>query len=916
MRPVDLRVEHLTNPLGIDVAQPRLSWRYDLADQTRRGQRQSAYRILVATSQTDLDQDTGDLWDSGRQKTDSSTHIAYAGQALESHQWCYWKVIVWDETGAPYTSGESACWQMGLLRPEDWQAAWIGAEHEPTRVIQVLDAARNERIEVQQSPPCPLLRRCFRTRAPVRRAVLYATALGEYEVRLNGQRVGDRYLTPEWTDYDRRVLYQAYEVTDLLQPGDHALGAQLADGWYLGLLGPGDRLRQRYYGSVRRFRCQLHLEFADGTTDTVGTDSAWKLCPDGPIRSSDHFLGETVDFRRERSGWDCPDYDDSDWQPVYVDEAIDVPVTAQRHEPIQVFASLEPVSVTEPEPGVFIFDMGQNLAGWCEIELDGPAGTEVRLRHGEMLELDGTLHTENLRLARQTDTYILDGRGSRTAHPRFTFHGFQYVEVTGLPQAPPAGCLVARAFSNNPPVTGSFHCSNPHLEQLWRNILWTQRGNMHAIPTDCPQRNERMGWTGDAQVFARTALFNMDMAAFFAKYTTDMRDAQGASGAFTDFAPHPFRSEHEFSFGPGWADAGIIVPWHTYVASGDIRLLAEHYDAMRRYVDGIRARNPDGVWRDWGSNYGDWLNGDTLIAEDYPATGASIPKQVFATAFFALSASLLARIATVLRQPGDVARYTDLAAQVRTAFEREFVAADGTIEGDTQSTYAIALGFDLLPPSLQPAAVARLIDRIEAYDRRLSTGFISTIHMIRELSRRGHHELACELVESHRFPSWLYTIDQGATTVWERWDGYVKGRGFQNKGMNSFNHYSIGAVGEWLYTVVLGLEFDPAAPGMKHAIIRPRPGGSLTWARGSYRSQHGLFAVAWTRQAGTFTLEVDVPPNTSASVSVPTTEPDAVREGGEVLSDRPGIESVTVDTQEVTVEVLSGSYRFSAPSTA
>jgi alpha-L-rhamnosidase len=500
--------------------------------------------------------------------------------------------------------------------------------------------------------------------------------------------------------------------------------------------------------------------------------------------------------------------------------------------------------------------------------------------------MDGTLHTENLRLAAQTDIYYLNNELNsevRKLHPHFTFHGFQYVEITGLKEKPTVDFLVGKAFSSNPPVVGNFECSNQMINKLWSNILWTQRDNMHSIPTDCPQRNERMGWTGDAQVYAQTAIYFMDMAAFFNKFTIDLRDEQAEAGMYPDFAPHPIEPDFRNAFGPGWGDCGVILPWRLYVAYHDTRVIEEHYDSMKRYLDLITEENEEYIWKVWGSNYGDWLNGDTLIAKDYPKFGASMPKDAYATAFYALSSELMGKMAKIIGKEKDSAYYFDLSQKVKKAFQENFINADGEINGMTQAGYAIAFGFNLLTEAQQEKGMEFLLEIIEGYDYRISTGFISTIQLLLELSKRNQNELAYKFVESHRFPSWGYSIDQGATTIWERWDGFVKGRGFQNKGMNSFNHYSFGSVAEWLYSVMLGIQFDEQYPGMQHIILSPMPGGSITWAKGSYKSIRGKIGVSWKKLESTLELNLEIPPNTEASLTIPVKSPKSIQKNGKEM---------------------------------
>jgi len=906
----NLRCEYLVNPLGVDVIAPRLSWLLDPGDDDPNGLYQLAYQVIVASSPEQFNVAAADLWDSGKIESPETAQIAYGGKPLESRAWCYWKVKVWSNRGgeSSFQECELAYWHMGLLSKQDWNTSWIGAPAGEPRTIQVTDTTQPSPVEIIASDPSPLLRRQFKLSGKPKRAMLYVTSLGEYEMRLNGNRVGDHLLAPEWTDFAKRLLYQAYDVTSNVKEGDNVLGAMLADGWYMGLLGPGDKVRQRYYGSNRRLLAKLIVEMTDGSSIEVATDDSWKVFENGPVQAADHFMGESFDARLEQAGWDTPDFDDSGWSQAIVDESVEVNLVAQKNEPVRVFDTLKPIAITEPSPGTYVFDLGQNMVGWCEIRLDGDAGQSITLRHGEMLDLEGNLYVDNLRLANQKDTFILDGSGSRWYHPHFTFHGFRYVETSGLTSAPALQDLVGKAFCSDMKLAGSFECSNTLLNKLWNNILWTQRDNMVSIPTDCPQRNERMGWMGDAQVFAQTAIFNLDMAAFYSKFTVDMRDEQPEEGMYPDFAPHPF-PPFSNSFGPAWGDCGVIIPWRVYVAYGDTRLLEEHYDSMKRYIELIYDENPDYIWRTKGSNYGDWLNGDTLKAEGYPSKGGEMPKIAFATAFYALSAGLVAKMAAVLGKDDDARRFADLASNVRAAFNEKFVdQEDGKIEGDTQAGYAISLGFDLLPEDKQGLAMEHLVTVIEQYDGRLSTGFISTIQMMLELSKRGHNEQAYAFAESTRFPSWGYTIENGATTIWERWDGFVAGRGFQDKGMNSFNHYSIGAVGEWFYRIVLGINFDEHEPGMKHVILAPRPGGTLEWAKGSYDSIRGRISSSWMKTDNAITYTFEIPPNVRATIEVPAGPLNMVKINGMMPGDKLGIDLEQNEGNQIVFEANSGKF--------
>lgn len=908
LKPANLRCEYLVEPIGIDSAKPRLSWTLLSTDADARGLAQSAYQILVASTAEALAKETGNVWDSGRVTSSQSNQIEYAGAQLASRQRVYWKLRVWDQKEQPSEWSAPATWSMGLLRAEDWgDAKWIGdATPAPPQGYDPL--------------PAPLLRKNFACdgAGKIRRATAYVTALGLYEFRLNGQRVGDHLLAPEWTDYKKRVQYQTYDVTNHIHAGENAIGLILGDGWYAGKIGltgivPKGPPRA-IYGRQPSALLRLEVEMDNGATQTIVSDGSWQSTLDGPIRMADLLDGETYDAQRAIAGWDTAKPSGGNWSAVRVFETPSARLVAQPNEPIRVTRELRPIAITEPKPGVYIFDLGQNMVGWTRLKARGPAGTTLTLRHAEMLNADGTLYTTNLRGAAQTDRYTLRGDGEETFEPHFTYHGFRYVEVTGLSEKPTPDTLVGRVFHSAAPEVGAFECSEPLLNKLWQNILWTQRANLHSTPTDCPQRDERCGWMGDILAFAPTACFNMDMAAFFTKWIPDTRDAQANDGRFADFSPQPFDPNVRFSGVPAWGDAGVFVPWIAYEYYGDKRLLAEQYDAAVRWVEYIRGKNPDLLWKNArGNDYGDWLNADTLKLAGWPATGAEVPKHVFATAFFARSTQLLAQMALVLGKTADAEKYEKLAADIRAAFCAAYVTPEGRIEGDTQAGYAVALNFDLLPQNVQAAAARRMVERFEPYEGQISTGFHSTVPLMLELSRRGRNDEAYRLSLNRRMPSWGYAIDHGATTIWERWDGFVEGRGFQDPGMNSFAHYAIGSVGEWMYRVILGINPDPAAPGFERIIIRPRPGPGLTWARGSYDSIRGRIAVEWRLQETGLTLAIEIPPNASATIYVPADSAEKVAESGQPASQAVGVEYVGYEDGAAIYRVGSGKYSFSAP---
>jgi alpha-L-rhamnosidase len=885
-----LRCEYLVDPLAIDTREPRLSW---VIDSRANGAKQTAYQILVASSARSLAAGSGDLWDTGKVASNQTNQIVYAGKPLASRQRCFWKVRVWDQNDKPATWSKAAEWAMGLLQPSDWAAAWIG-----------------DKLPSVENVAATTLRRTFTLQGKARRAIVYASALGVYELRINGQRVGNHVLAPEFTDYHTRTQYQAYDVTALLQAGDNCIGALLGDGWYAGGVGLAHLIKKtrNIYGNHPRLMAQLEIELANGKTERIVTDSAWRATREGAIRSADILQGEDYDARREMSGWDKAGFDDKGWQPADVAGGVKTQLVAQPNEPIRVNREIKPIAVNQPKPGIYVFDMGQNMVGWCRLKTRGAGGTKVTLRHAEMLNEDGTIYTENLRIAKQTDTFILKGNtqsgGVETFEPHFTYHGFRYVEVTGVAEKPGIEALTGRALYSDMPETGSFECSEPMLNKLWQNILWTQRDNMHSMPTDCPQRDERLGWMGDIQIFVGTGILNMDMAAFFTKWMRDVRDAQADDGRFADFSPHPFGRNERFTGVPGWGDAGIVVPWRMWQHYGDKRILAESFESGKRWVEFIRSNNPDLLWKKKrGNDYGDWLNSDTFIYEGIPRKGGEVPKEVFATMMFAYATDLLARMANVLGKEEEAKTYKALFADIKTALNKAYVAEDGRIQGNTQAGYALALHFDLLPEKVRPAAVKHMLEGIAAYKGHMSTGFHSTYRMMLELTREGHNEEAYKLIKQRDFPSWGYSIDNGATTIWERWDGYVKGRGFQNKGMNSFNHYAIGAVGEWMYRVILGINQDDRRPGYEHFIVRPQPGGGLKWAKGSYNSIRGKIEVDWKLVMDRVYLNLTVPANTTATVYLPT--PDA-----KPFGKMNGMEFLRWEGTTAVLEVQPGKYNF------
>ena len=892
-----LSYEYRSNPLGIDITAPRLSWQMQ---SDRRGARQTAYRILADGDPKRLQAGEADLWDSGKIESDQSVHIPYAGQKLASRQRVHWKVTVWDETGQASDS-EPAWFEMGLLKRQDWKGKWIGAA-----------LTGGPRTNV----PAPFLRKAFTLPGAAGAARLYISALGLYECSINGQPVGDDVFNPGWTDYRQRVQYKVYDVTNLLREGDNALGAILGDGWAVGHVGMGHR---QNYVNRPRLLAQLEVALTDGRVITVATDRTWKH-QFGPILENDMLMGEAYDARLEMPGWDAPGFDDKRWLGVEVFDDPGIALVATNGPTVRRSNELPPASDPVEQRSFltnrFIFDLGQNMVGRVRFKGSAPAGTTVTLRFAEALDADGSLYTTNLRAARATDYYTFKGEGEEIWEPKFTFHGFRYVELAGYPGPATRDTITGLALHSDMAQTGDFECSEPLLNQLQHNIVWGQKGNFVDVPTDCPQRDERLGWTGDIQVFARTAAFNMAVAGFMTKWAQDVADAQTEQGSIPPVVPDalPFLKDG----GPAWADAVIICPWTVYLCYGDRRILENNYATMSKFMQFILEASPGYIrcapeYEGW-PGFGDWLS-----------INAATPRDLIGTAFLAYDAGLMAQIAAVLGKKEDAYKYGQLFAEVKQAFAARYLkgsqlpvaapqpserrrmmdGADAISRGNlkavdygpiasevfntdlftpTQTSYVLALHFDLLPEELRPLAVAELVADIERRDMHLSTGFVGAPYLPHVLSQGGRLDIAYALLNQKTWPSWLYSVTQGATTIWERWDGWTEENGFQDPGMNSFNHYAYGSIGAWLYNTAAGIEIDPAQPGYKHIILRPQPGGGLTHAAGKLKTLYGQLVSQWTIANGAFEWTVVVPPNTTATVHLPMQEGSTIRLNGQAAA--------------------------------
>ena len=848
-----LRCEYLDNPLGLEVARPRLFWQMQ---SQRAGARQVAYRITA---------DNG--FDSGRIESAQSAQIVYDGPALSSRQRVNWSVEVEDETGA-VTRSETAFWEMGLLSRDNWQADFIagdlaGGPHNPM--------------------PAPFFRRPFVVGQPVKSARLYATALGVYECEINGHKVGEAVLAPGWTDYFKRLNYQTYDVTEMIAQGDNVLGATVGDGWYCGHIG---WRRRQNYGQKPHFCGQLEIEFEDGSRQIIASDGSWQFAY-GPILSADLLIGEDFDARLQMDGWSAPNYQTGDrWRTALVAQKPALNLTASPAPPIVVTQELVPIG-THRHGNSVIFDMGQNMVGRVHIKISGERGQTLKFRFAEILAdgplaTSGPIYTANLRggAAQQTNYYTLRGEGEEEWEPRFTFHGFRYVEVTGLTGEPAPDFLTGVVLHSAAEKTSDFECSDPLVNQLWRNIDWGWRGNSLDVPTDCPQRDERLGWTGDAQVFVPTSCFLRDVPAFWTKWARDVADAQqsdgsvpcvvpmpGTYGAVTDEQGGAGGPWHDG--GPAWADAVLICPWTLYRRYGDVRVLQENYGVFKDYLNYLESTARDNVRCDENAEY--WRGfGDWLALDGSGLTVGGTPQELIGTAFYAHCADLMSRIARATGNSEDETRYRALFESVARTFCERFVTPAGRLSPPYQTPYVLALHFDLLPKHQRADAVKELVGEIKHRGGKLSTGFVGTSYLPFVLSENGAAESAYELLFQQDWPSYLYAVTHGATTIWERWDGWTQKNGFQDAGMNSFNHYAYGAIGDWLAQVVAGIRVGQA--GYQKFALQPRPGAGLTAATAHYDSLYGRIESAWKIEDGAWIWDFVVPANTTAQVSLPDGE--------------------------------------------
>lgn len=1044
-----LECEHLSNPLGIAAIEPRLSWR-STSDQ--RGQKQTAYQVLVASSLDKLVNDEGDRWDSGKVDSDQSLFVRYAGKPLASHEECFWKVRVWDREGRVAPWSEPAQWSMGPLKPRDWRGKWIGRDEHPNiellsdthwiwfpegrpaeavppgeryfrreftvptdREIQSvtlritaddrcsiflngrklgsrsghrstkemdltrrLESGRNVlavsatnegeapnpagliawlRVEFTEGDPLLLItdsewkssdkqvenwystdfddsdwqgalvigpvgmqpwgdvRHAEDRRLParylrkevsldkdIRRATVYMSGLGVSELYINGSKIGDAVLSPGMTDYPKRTFYVTHDVTEALRKGNNALGVILGNGRYYSP-------RSEVYASMTNFgypKLLLHLriEHTDGSTSEVVSDNSWRMTTNGPIIANNEYDGEEYDARKEMPGWSKPGFDDSHFLAA---ENADIPpgeLVPEPMKPIRVTQTLQPIAITEPTPGVYIVDMGQNMVGWCRIRVSGPTGTAVKLRHAETLAPDGQLYLANIRGAKVTDIYTLRGDGVEQWEPRFTYHGFRFVEVTGWPGELTLDDIDGRVVHDDVTRIGHFECSHPLLNQIFQNVVWSTRGNYRSTPTDCPQRDERQGWLGDRAEVSRGETYIYDNVALYAKWLQDMEDSQKPTGSVPDVCPAHWPI---YSDNVTWPSSTVIIPNTLYTQFGDRQIVADHYESAKRWIDYMLTFAKDGILdRD---QYGDWCvppEDPKLIHSQDPARATH--KAILATSYFYHDLMLMAKYATMLGKSDDAQRFRETADHMKAAFNDKFLDRDkGYYDNGSQTSCVLPLYFGMVPADMHQKVFDHLVHKIMVETKgHIGTGLIGGQYLNRVLTDNGRPDIAYTIATQTEYPSWGYMISQGATTIWELWNGDTA-----DPAMNSGNHVMlVGDVVIWMFEDLAGIAPDEQDPGFKHIIMKPQPVESLTFVKATYDSPYGEIGSHWQQAGEQFTWHVRVPPNTTTTIHVPATAVESVTEGGAPVTEADGVEYLRMQDDRAVFKLESGNYRF------
>ncbi len=887
----NLKCEQKVNPLGVDLKNPLFSWNLE---SEQRGVSQTAYQILVSPDSLKLDETTADMWNSEKVLSDKSIQITYEGKPLESNRKYFWKVKIWDKNGNVFES-EPAFWTTGLMNESEWKAKWIGLD----KLV-----GNDDTVSAHKVLSARMVRHEFSLEKKVKSATVFISGLGLFEFYINGQKIGDQVLAPALTEYNKRTFYMTFDITQQLQADKNAIGVILGNGRYFAPRSGGSE-NARTYGFPKVI-CQLEVEYEDGTKTTIVSDETWKLTTNGPVRKNSEYDGEFYDARMEFPGWSKSGFDDSVWINAELVEKPGEKLVAQPNEPIKITEEVVPVSVKEIKPGTFIFDMGQNMVGWAELFVKGQKGDKVTLRFAERLNTDGSLYLDNIRTAEVTDTYILKGEGDEKWEPRFTYHGFQYVEMIGYPGTPALSSIKGKVVHDALQPIGTFTCSNPLINSIYKNAYWGIRGNYRSIPTDCPQRDERQGWLGDRSAECTGESYVFDILNLYNKWVTDMADAQLESGSLPDVAPSywPFYTDNTT-----WPGTFLFATEMLYNQYGDKKIVEVNYPAMQKWIEHMSQFLDHGIMPK--DMYGDWC----VPPEDLKLINSSDPHRItradyIGTAYFFYELKMMARFAGVIGKEEEAVAYLKTAEEMKSAFNKKFLdKVELKYSNNTATASILALAFDLVPDEHREQIVNNLLQKIlSENDGHVANGLVGGQWLMRTLTNTGHADVAYTLAAQNTYPSWGYMVEQGATTIWELWNGDNG-----DPGMNSGNHVMLlGDLIIWFYENLAGIKADPEIPGFKHIIMKPLVLGDLTSTDASYNSVYGTITSAWKLEDGNFTWNIKIPANTTATVFVPTLEKETVEESGNPANKSEGVKFVRWEENNAVFEVQSGNYSFTS----
>ena len=888
-----LKVESAVNPIGIDNQTPRFSWQIE---SNIRGTAQTSFHILVASAPELLQKDAADLWDSGEIPSGETIYIQYAGKPLTSGQQCFWKVKIRDTNGKESAWSEPASWTMGLLKPEDWKARWIGLNR---------TAGNDDTLSEKTRLSARMLRKDFQIQKNVKKATAYVCGLGLFELYINGNKISDQVLVPALSEYNKRAYYLTYDVTGQLNQGSNAMGVILGNGRYFALRKMTPAPTTNY--GFPKLILQLDLEYADGTNQTIASDETWKLATDGPIVANNEYDGEEYDATREKQGWNQPGFNDSAWKQAAMVEPASPLLCAQPIAPIAVMETISPVAVKEIKPGVFIFDMGQNMVGWTRLKVKGDPGIKVKLRFSETLKIDGSLYLENLRGANVTDIYTLRGVGTETWEPRFTYHGFRFVEMTGFPGKPDLTALEGRVVYDNIPVTGSFETSDSMINAIYKNVCWGMKGNYRSIPTDCPQRDERQGWLGDRATGSKGESFIFETSKFYAKWMQDINDAQREDGSVPNVAPSYWKI---YSDNVTWPGTYLIISNMLYDQYGNLEPVSTHYDSFRKWIFYMKGK----YLKDCilvKDTYGDWCmppEAQELIHSN--DTTRITRGEILSTTFFYHMLTLMQKFAGLLNKTEDASAFKQLSDSIYFAYNQKFFNNKLNYYGNNTATAnLLSLAFNLVPEENRNAVFKNIIDKtMNDFKGHISTGLVGSEWIMRILTRFGRGDIAYKLVTNTDYPSWGYMVRNGATTIWELWNGNTA-----DPAMNSGNHLMlVGDLVIWFYEDLAGIKSDPENPGFRNIIMKPNPVGDLKYVKASYRSVRGLIRSEWKKTKSIFEWEITIPPNTHATIYIPAKNESVVKENGGKASSSEGVQFIRTEGDKAIYKLISGTYHFTS----